>query len=334
MLNNAVNRHDLARVAHFWRRGEFWSIVRRLTMSRTERVSSTWADAAPPQTNWWNLPYFEERWNRLASGDPAVDHFSYFAARHLGEGLSGLSLGCGSGAQELRWASTGRFSRLVGVDLSEPRIAAARSAAAASGHGAILGFYVGNAETIDVEPSSLDVVIGEGSFHHLTPLRSVLERARGWLKPGGLVLVNEFVGPTRFQWTERQLEAANALVALLPHRLRRQLDGRVKKHVVRPSHLLMRLGDPSEAIESSEILPALDDLFERIEVRSMGGTLSHLVFSGIAQNFAAGDPEARRWADLVFETEDLLMSAGEIGSDYVVGVWRRPLTAGAPNPAR
>ena len=85
----------------------------------------------------------------------------------------------------------------------------------------------------------------------------------------------------------------------------------------------MRL-DPSEAIESSAILPALDELFERVELRWMGGTLSHLVFAKIAQNFAADDPEARRCVDLVFEAEDLLMDAGEIGSDYVVGVWRRP----------
>ena len=52
----------------------------------------------------------------------------------------------------------------------------------------------------------------------------------------------------------------------------------------------------------------------------MGGTLSHLVFAKIAQNFAADDPEARQWVDLVFEAEDLLMDAGEISSDYVVGV--------------
>jgi hypothetical protein len=81
--------------------------------------------------------------------------------------------------------------------------------------------------------------------------------------------------------------------------------------------------DPSEAIESSQIVPALDELFERIEFRRMGGTLSHLVFSKIAQNFAADDAEARRFAALVFESEDALMDTGDIGSDYILGVWRR-----------
>ena len=210
------------------------------------------------------------------------------------------------------------------MDLSASRIEAARAAAAASPYAGVLEFRVDNAETIDVPPDSLDTVICEGSLHHLAPVRAVLERARGWLKPGGLVLVNEFVGPKRFQWTDRQLEVANALLDLIPLRLRRQPDGLSKTRVYRPGRLVMRLGDPSEAIESSEILPALDDLFERIELRRMGGTLSHLVFAEIAQNFGGDDPKARRWADLVFETEDLLMDAGEICSDYVVGVGRRP----------
>jgi ubiquinone/menaquinone biosynthesis C-methylase UbiE len=322
VLNNVVNRHDVDHVVQFARRGELGVVARRLIARQSERVRQTWSDAAPPQTNWWDLPYFEDRWNLLASGDPAVDHVTYFASGHLGHNLSAISLGCGTGERELRWAATGRFTRLIGVDLSAQRIKAAREAATNAPNAGVLDFEVGDVQTIGVPPQSLDVVIAESSLHHLARVRSALVRARSWLKPGGLVLVNEFVGPTRFQWTNRQLEAANALLNLLPQRLRRQADGRLKKRVVRPSHLAMRY-DPSEAIDSSEIVPALDELFERIEFRRMGGTLSHLVFSKIAQNFAADDAEARRFAALVFESEDALMDAGDIGSDYILGVWRR-----------
>jgi ubiquinone/menaquinone biosynthesis C-methylase UbiE len=322
VLNNVVNRYDVAHVVQFARRGELTVVARRLIAPQSERVRETWSDPAPPPTNWWDLPYFEHRWNLLASGDPAVDHVTSIASRHLGHDLSAISLGCGTGERELRWFATGRFARLVGVDLSAQRIEAARQAATSAPNAVGLEFEVADVQTVGVPPQSLDVVIGESSLHHLARVRSALVRARTWLKPGGLVLVNEFVGPTRFQWTNRQLEAANALLDLLPQRLRRQPDGRLKKSVVRPSHLAMRY-DPSEAIESSQIVPALDELFERIELRRMGGTLSHLVFSKIAQNFAADDAEARRFAALVFESEDALMDTGDIGSDYILGVWRR-----------
>jgi ubiquinone/menaquinone biosynthesis C-methylase UbiE len=323
VLNNVVNRHDVDHVVQFARRGELGVVARRLIAPQSQRVRETWSDPAPPPTNWWDLPYFEDRWNLLASGDPAVDHVTYIASRHLGHDLSAISLGCGTGERELRWAATGRFARLVGVDLSAQRIEAARQVAANTPNATgVVEFEVADVQTIGVPPQSLDVVIGESSLHHLAGVHSALVRARSWLKPGGLVLVNEFVGPTRFQWTNRQLEAANALLNLLPQRLRRQADGRLKKRVVRPSHLAMRY-DPSEAIESGNIVPALDELFERIEFRRMGGTLSHLVFSKIAQNFAADDAEARRFAAFVFDSEDALMDTGDIGSDYIVGVWRR-----------
>ena len=321
MLNNAVNRADAGHVVDLVRGGKLWETARWLVASKSGRITHTWSETAPP-TTWQNLPWFEERMNLLASGDPAVTHFEYVAARHLGEGLSALSLGCGDGAEELQWAASGRFKQIVGIDLTPEVIETANANAASSPYAEILNFRVENAETLVIAPESLDAVIFEHALHHFKPVRTVLERVHRWLRPDGLVLVNEFVGPTRFQWTERQLEVANALLNLLPSHLRRDVNGRVRTRVVAPSQLAMRM-DPSEAIESSEILPLLDELFERVELRRMGGTLGHLVFARIAQNFSEDDSEARRWADLVFESEDLLMDSGDIASDFVVGVWRR-----------
>lgn len=328
MLNNAVNRADVGHVVDLARSGKLWETARWLVASRTGRVTHTWSETTPP-TTWQHLPWFEARMNLLASGDPAVGHFEYVAARHLGEGLSAVSLGCGDGAEELQWAATGHFEHIVGIDLTPELIESANATAASSPYADVLDFRVDNAETLDVPEQSLDAVIFEHALHHFKPVRTVLERARRWLRPNGLVLVNEFVGPTRFQWTDRQLEAANALLRLLPRHLRRQASGRVRARVVAPSKLAMRM-DPSEAIESGRIISLLDELFERVEVRPLGGTLGHLVFARISQNFAADDQAARRWAELVFETEDLLLDAGEIESDFVVGVWRRPNDASMP----
>ena len=51
-------------------------------------------------------------------------------------------------------------------------------------------------------------------------------------------MVHEFVGPSRFQWTTRQVEMANALNSLLPEELRRDVQsGGVKTEVTtQPSH--------------------------------------------------------------------------------------------------
>jgi ubiquinone/menaquinone biosynthesis C-methylase UbiE len=321
MLKNAVNRADLGHVVDLTRSGKLWDTARWLVASKIGRVTHTWSDSAPP-TTWQNLPWFQERINLKASGDAAITHMDYVASRHLGDGLLAVSLGCGDGAEELQWAATGHFAKIIGIDLTPGLIEAANESAAKSRYATITDFRVDNAETMNVPPNSLDAVIFEHALHHFKPVRGVLERVQRWLRPDGLVLVNEFVGPTRFQWTERQLEVANALVALLPRHLRRQVNGRLRSRVVAPSKLAMRM-DPSEAIESDQIVPLLDEFFERVELRPLGGTLGHLVFARIAQNFSADDQDARRWANVVFTAEDLLMDAGEIESDFIVGVWRR-----------
>jgi hypothetical protein len=88
-------------------------------------------------------------------------------------------------------------------------------------------------------------------------------------------VLNEYIGPARFQWTARQLEAVNALRELLPPRYRvRWQDRGLKRRVHRPSRLSMMLYDPSEAVESDRIVPSLDKFFAVVERRDYGGTFS------------------------------------------------------------
>ena len=44
----------------------------------------------------------------------------------------------------------------------------------------------------------------------------MLDRLAAMLEPGGLLFVEDFVGPARFQWTDAQLEAINRLLSRLP----------------------------------------------------------------------------------------------------------------------
>jgi SAM-dependent methyltransferase len=272
------------------------------------------------------VPAVRARWNERVSGDANLDARDYLARRHLAgrRQLRGLSLACGAGHHERAWARTGCFARLEGCDLSPARIERARALARDEGLGGVLAFEVGDALAIERPPGSVDVVIAEGSLHHLSPLAVLFERIAGWLPPDGWFFVHDFVGPTRMQWTDRQLEAINGLLAALPERFRRRYDGgSIKRSLVRPSRLAMRLGDPSEAIESSQILPLLRRSFEVVELRELGGSLLHMLLSEIAHNFVGDDPETRRALRLCFDAEDLLIASGELGHDFAVAACRR-----------
>ena len=139
------------------------------------------------------------------------------------------------------------------------------------------------------------------------------------------MIVNDFVGPTKMQWSRRQLEIVNGVLAILPQAYRKQLDdGRIKKIHYSPSRLGMRINDPSEAVESGNIMPLLQEMFEVIEIREYGGTILHLLFENIAHNFLRTDPETNKLLQLCFDIEDVLLELNDIPSDFVLAVCRKP----------
>jgi hypothetical protein len=160
----------------------------------------------------------------------------------------------------------------------------------------------------------------------------LLLKIRHTLKPTGYLVVSEFIGPSRFQWTDRQLEVINGVLAILPPHFRQRWTNRhIKTRVYRPSLLTMMLGDPSEAVESAHIVPLLEEHFEVMERRDYGGTIVHMLFDDIAANFLdeAGqvkDDDARRLIELVFQVEDTLLEIGDIQSDFALLICRPTAT--------
>ncbi len=331
MFNNLINSQDLYFFLNGLRSGSIWRTLGRLLRGRQSTVQAAWQHIANPRPYFWSLPAVHRRVNRLVTGDADLDYPTYISRTYLSplQPLHGLALGCGSGQKELLWASHCRYTRLDAYDVSPSRIAYARSQAEAAGRPEI-HYHAADVYRLDWPDAHYDVAFGEQALHHLTPLEPLLLKVRRTLKPTGYLVANEFVGPTRFQWTDRQLAAINGLLALLPHRYRRRWsDGRLKRRVYRPSRLSMRLADPSEAVESARLLPLLARHFEIVERRDYGGTLLHMLLDDIAGNFLGDDgqekdDEARRWLDICFQIEDALLAAGDIQSDFALIVCRPP----------
>lgn len=323
MLGNLINRHDFAELRRIG-----WvtkKLARRFSLGREGRVVEVWSHR-PSTSGWTDLDPVIRRMNRMISGDPNTEYWEYVDRKFFASssGLVGLSLGCGAGTRELHWAGLGRFSRIDAYDVSAPQIEQARRNAREQGLDTVLNFQVGSVYDQPVPEEAYDVVLVEHALHHFTPLREVLTRIERALKPTGLFVVNEFVGPTRFQWTARQVEAVDAVLTLLPKRLRRRVG--TAAHKARnsaPSILRMIMSDPSEAVESAEIRPLLREMFDVIDVREYGGTILSLALSEIAQNFMEGDEESMKALEMSFDAEDVLLTSGELSSDFALIVCRR-----------
>ena len=327
MFNNLINRHDLSRCIYGLRHGYLKTMISRLTKGRLGRVEDQWKITKRGlATTWWMIPGIKKRCNYLITGNEDADYYRYVADTYLSDkhGLVALSLGCGNGHRERIWVGLADFESIEGCDLSDSRVKAATIAAEKAGLSEKLLYRQGDLAALDFEANRYDVIFVEMSLHHFSPLEEILIKINRWLKPGGLFVVNEDVGLSRFQWTSRQLQAANGVLSILPEKYKKHVvHGSQIKKIVRPSQFSMIMKDPSEAVESEKIMLLLEHHFTLVEERPYYGTVLHLLFNGIAGNFISDDQETQRVFKLCLDIEDTLACAGDIGSDFTLAICRK-----------
>src|SRR5437899_3061855 len=75
--------------------------------------------------------------------------------------------------------------------------------------------------TAMLSPEAYELIFSCHSFHHFLELEHIMQQVHQALTPRGLFILEEFVGPTQFQWTDQQIELVRSLMSLIPERLRR-----------------------------------------------------------------------------------------------------------------
>lgn len=274
----------------------------------------------------WNMiPEVRERLNQMASGDPQLPYEQYVINTYLKgrTGLKLLSIGCGSASHELYFAKHGPFELVHGVDLAPALITQAQKKAEAKGL-TNCRFEVRDFSELNV-PESYDIVLFHQSLHHFQDFEAIYKAfVLPVLKPDGYLVLNEFVGPARLQWTKAQLRASRKMLKQLPENYRQILHTPfIKRNVSRPGIFRMILSDPSESINSEQILPATHAHFKVVEEKPLGGNILHLLLKDIAHNFCTDDdPQAKAWLRKCFEVEDVFLQ--DHSDDFVFGVYAKP----------
>jgi 2-polyprenyl-3-methyl-5-hydroxy-6-metoxy-1,4-benzoquinol methylase len=273
--------------------------------------------------HWTEHLAVQERINRKVSEDHQRDPFQFFIKFLSQKGMNTpltrcLTLGCGAGDLE-RGLSKYNFSlRYDAFDIADKAIERAKEKATLEGISNIY-YKVADINTISLSRNIYDVVFGVHAVHHLNNLEHIFSEVENALKPGCFFFLYEFIGPTKFQWTDKQLNIVNSLLQILPEKYRISKNNMaIKTHFKRPTLLEMNQVDPSEAIRSEDILKVLPHYFEIIEKKDIGGTILHLLLKDIAVNFDYKNPNDMRVLKMLFEIEDALLEIGEIPSDFTV----------------
>jgi hypothetical protein len=155
----------------------------------------------------------------------------------------------------------------------------------------------------------------------------VLERCDRALAQGGHLVVNEYVGPTRFALPRPEVEAIRAAFREIPERYRCSLwwenAGELLTEAPLPDPEEVVREDPSEAIRSSEIPEQVARVFDVIEDNPIGGTILQFALHTIAGHFTEADPQSLDVLHRLFALEDELIASGEISSHFRLMIARR-----------
>ena len=247
------------------------------------------------------LMYLNER----ATGDPARDWLSSWAHRwFVGNDLRVLVLGCGEGWLERAVAQWPFVARIDAVDFAEEAVARAQDGARGIDK---IHYGVVDLNRDTLPSDAYDVVVAHSVLHHVENLEHAFDQIERSMRPEATLVVNEYVGPNRFQFSESVLTIMNAMLECL---------GLPPKQ--RPTVEEMLANDPTEAVRSEELLPFLSATFEVLEQKDIGGTiLQHLLYETIA-GFRFEVPRERSIVEMLCTIEAMLVDRGVVPCDYVI----------------
>ena len=244
-----------------------------------DRASTFWdgrhTDSANLKWHWWQHPEVAARLGELVCGEACATTAELAArgiARHCKEALPferGISLGCGSAHKELALLKAGLVRHFTAYDISAEALVKARHAVEKAGFGAAVSLNQGDA--LGTERGKFDLVYWDNSLHHMFDVHAAMAWSKARLNPGGCLVVNDYVGPNRFQWPDPLLMLCNTVIAPVGVPLTRRVDRR-----------LMEKLDPSEAADSERTQEALFRFFPNATWIPLGGVVYHMGLTGKA----------------------------------------------------
>lgn len=299
-------------------------ILSKFTFNKEKRTKSAFDNTSFISSYFWNIPKVQKRWNILISGDENKNYIEYIVTDLLKDkkDLKLLSIGSGISNREIELAeNSALFKEVVCVDIAENLLEIGAVSATKKGLKNIR-FITQNIYEFDFKESEYDIVFFKSSLHHFDDIENFLTtKIRTTLKENGLLIINEFVGATRHQFSKNQISEINKAIQLIPKKYRVRFKSNLHKNKYRGVGLLrMIMADPSECIDSSSIMPSIHKNYTTIKEKPYGGNLLLSALRDISHHFYNLNDEKEVILEKLFLLEDEYLKNNT--SDYVFGVYK------------
>ncbi len=287
-------------------------------------------DSRPDRVNWWQSKMIREHINKVVCGrlhSAPSGGLMLRAKELLGDRVldTGISVGCAAGHKEMRLIQHGVVRRFVLYELSAERVRRGQDAAADRGLSEAVTFHNEDPFEIDIK-QRFDLVHWNNALHHMLDVDAAVRWSREILRPGGLFLMDDYVGPARFQWSDAALNLANSVRLELPERLLANpfypTSGKalLSRKVRRPNARKLAREDPSEAAQSDKIIESVKKYFPAAETIPTGGVIYQLALSHVIHNIDEGDDNDRALLSDLLMIDENALSRPDIPTHYATSI--------------
>ncbi len=262
------------------------------------------------------------------SDDKTENDWLWWFIRNMPTFPRALSLGSGIGLAEERLLRGGILQSLDVVDLSPQAVGVFQKRLEHQGLKIPVQARIGDLNFISFPENEYDFILINMLLHHIVNLEHLLELIRCTLKPEGLLLIYDFIGPNVWQWDEATLKEVGLAITLSKNRYPRLHFYSAK----RPEAHQVKVHSPFESVRSEEIVPILHRGF--IPVREIfTDRLLHVLLNYCVEMTDWDDPDLKRWLTEMIEWEEGLSSGSEAPPCTLWGLYRPgniPIEAAIP----
>lgn len=299
-------------------------LLSKLNFNSLSRTKSAFDNSAISHSNWWIIPKVKERWNELISGNKEVNYRQFLMQNFLKDKKDLKLISCGSGycGHELELAEYSNFKEITCVDIAENRLKEAEQTAKEKNLNN-MKFVCSSLDDFNFIENNFDVVLFNASLHHFKNVNDLLKnKIKYSLKESGKLVVNEYVGATRLQFSKHQIKEINKALKLIPEKYRKRFKTNFTKSNFYGSGIIrMIMADPSECIDSENILPAIHNNFTTIIEKNYGGNILMNALKDISHHFVELNPEKEEILNELFNFEDEYLKNNQ--SDLVFGIYEK-----------
>jgi SAM-dependent methyltransferase len=292
------------------------------------KAAQKWDKAhAAKKRKWLQLRQCRDYFNHKIAKDSTFNRVTEAYAWRLQQELrnkssfqKAISIGCGMGKPEMELVQQGIVKEFDLFEISPVAIEKGQAIAKKLGVQKQVNFYQGDVFSLEIK-DKYDLVYWKSSLHHMLDVNAAVHFCKNFMKVGGVFSAFDYVGPSRFQYSETNLEIINNVLAAIPNKYFKHFkkpDELLPKIIAKPSAEKLIAIDPTEAADSENILPAIKQYFPDADITILGGGIARLVLDYIAHNLDEEAEEDETLIKLILLIDDMAAQQGIYHNVFVV----------------